>query len=69
MLMEDAPELGWIYVDVYTGNGWNAHQLGEKINDYGIMIATEMNGPLEQHVPWTHWVEILHIQTREMQVK
>ena len=53
--MEDAPELGWIYVDVYTGNGWNAHQLGEKINDYGIMIATEMNGPLEQHVPWTHW--------------
>lgn len=55
MLMEDAPELGWIYVDVYTGNGWNAHQLGEKINDYGIMIATEMNGPLEQHVPWTHW--------------
>ncbi|MGG5460867.1 endo-alpha-N-acetylgalactosaminidase family protein [Clostridium sp. B9] len=55
MLMEDAPELGWIYVDVYTGNGWNAHQLGEKINEYGIMIATEMNGPLEQHVPWTHW--------------
>ncbi|WP_300351481.1 endo-alpha-N-acetylgalactosaminidase family protein [Clostridium sp.] len=55
MLMEDAPDLGWIYVDVYTGNGWNAHQLGEKINDYGIMIATEMNGPLEQHVPWTHW--------------
>ena len=55
MLMEDAPNLGWIYVDVYTGNGWNAHQLGEKINEYGIMIATEMNGPLEQHVPWTHW--------------
>lgn len=55
MLMEDAPDLGWIYVDVYTGNGWNAHQLGEKINEYGIMIATEMNGPLEQHVPWTHW--------------
>lgn len=55
MLMDDAPNLGWIYVDVYTGNGWNAHQIGEKINDYGIMIATEMNGPLEQHVPWTHW--------------
>ncbi|MDZ4994712.1 hypothetical protein GNF80_17420 [Clostridium perfringens] len=55
MLMEDAPNLGWIYVDVYTGNGWNAHQLGEKVNEYGIMIATEMNGPLEQHVPWTHW--------------
>ena len=54
-LKADAPDLSWVYVDVYTGNGWNAHQLGEKINDLGYMLATEMNGPLEQHVPWTHW--------------
>lgn len=55
MLKEDAPNLNWVYVDVYTGNGWNAHQLASKINGLGYMLATEMNGPLEQQVPWTHW--------------
>ena len=55
MLKADAPDLSWVYVDVYTGNGWNAHQLAEKVNSLGYMIATEMNGPLEQNVPWTHW--------------
>lgn len=54
-LKAEVPQLGWVYVDVYTGNGWNAHQIGEKINSLNYMIATEMNGPLEQHVPWTHW--------------
>ena len=55
MLKEDLPDLGWVYVDVYTGNGWNAHQLGEKINDLGYQVATEFHSPLEEHVTWTHW--------------
>ena len=55
MLKEDLPNLGWVYVDVYTGNGWNAHQLGEKLNDLGYQVATEFHSPLEEHVTWTHW--------------
>ncbi|MGL5692979.1 MAG: endo-alpha-N-acetylgalactosaminidase family protein, partial [Peptostreptococcaceae bacterium] len=55
MLKKDAPDLGWVYVDVYTGNGWNAHKLAEKIHDLDYTFATEMNGPLEQDVVWTHW--------------
>ncbi|MGL5347275.1 MAG: endo-alpha-N-acetylgalactosaminidase family protein, partial [Peptostreptococcaceae bacterium] len=55
MLKKDAPDLGWVYVDVYTGNGWNAHKLAEKIDELDYTFATEMNGPLEQDVVWTHW--------------
>ena len=55
MLKADAPDLGWVYVDVYTGNGWNAHRLADKIDSLGFPLATEMNGPLEQDAIWTHW--------------
>ena len=54
-LKEDVPNLGWVYVDVYTGNGWNAHQLGEKLNELGYPVATEFHSPLEEHVIWNHW--------------
>ena len=54
-LKKDVPDLGWVYVDVYTGNGWNAHQLGEKLNDIGYPVATEFHSPLEEHVIWNHW--------------
>ncbi|WP_281818714.1 endo-alpha-N-acetylgalactosaminidase family protein, partial [Vallitalea longa] len=55
LLKKVAPELNFVYVDVYTGNDWNASQLGEKVNSLGYMLGTEMNGPLEQYVTWTHW--------------
>ncbi|MBX7286356.1 endo-alpha-N-acetylgalactosaminidase family protein [Clostridium chauvoei] len=55
MLKEDHPDLSWIYVDVYTGNGWNANELSEIIKDNDWMLATEFNGPLEQQTAWTHW--------------
>ena len=55
MLKQDAPNLGWVYVDVYSGNGWNAHQLGEKLNDLGFGVGTEFHSPLEEHVIWNHW--------------
>lgn len=55
MLKADLPNLGWVYIDVYTGNGWNAHQLGEKLNALGYQVATEFHSPLEEHVTWTHW--------------
>ncbi|WP_170272217.1 endo-alpha-N-acetylgalactosaminidase family protein [Clostridium tarantellae] len=55
MLKEDHPDLGWIYIDVYTGNGWNAKELAKVINGHDWMLATEFNGPLEQQVTWTHW--------------
>ena len=55
MLKEDHPDLSWIYVDVYTGNGWNANELAEIIKQNDWMLATEFNGPLEQQTAWTHW--------------
>lgn len=55
MLKEDHPDLAWVYVDVYTGNGWNAHELAEIIHKNDWMLATEFNGPLEQQTAWTHW--------------
>lgn len=55
MLKADHPDLGWVYVDVYTGNGWNANELADIINDNDWMLATEFNGPLEQQTAWTHW--------------
>ena len=55
MLKADHPGLGWVYIDVYTGNGWNANELAEIINSNGWMLGTEFNGPLEQQTAWTHW--------------
>lgn len=55
MLKEDAPDLKWIYVDVYSGNNWESYKLYNKINDNGWMAATEFAGPMEQGVLWTHW--------------
>ena len=54
-LKEDAPGLDWVYVDVYTGAGWNAKKVAEKINDNGWWLGTEFRGPLEQDAIWTHW--------------
>ena len=55
MLKEDHPDLAWTYIDVYTGNGWNAKELADVINKNDWMVATEFNGPLEQQTAWTHW--------------
>ena len=55
MLKEDHPDLDWVYIDVYNGNGWNANELAEIVNGHDWMLATEFNGPLEQQVAWTHW--------------
>ena len=54
-LKEDAPGLDWVYVDVYTGAGWNAKKVAEKIQDNGWWAATEFRGPMEQDAIWTHW--------------
>lgn len=55
MLKEEHPNLDWIYIDVYTGNGWNAKKLADIIQGHGWMVGTEFNGPLEQQTAWTHW--------------
>lgn len=54
-LKADAPGLDWVYVDVYTGAGWNAKKVAEKIQDNGWWAATEFRGPMEQDAIWTHW--------------
>ncbi|MFD2117571.1 endo-alpha-N-acetylgalactosaminidase family protein [Paenibacillus yanchengensis] len=55
LLKQDAPDLDWVYVDVYAGAGWHAKQLANILQQNDWMVATEFSGPLEQDALWTHW--------------
>lgn len=55
MLKADAPGLSWVYVDVYSGAGWEAYKLYSKLNKNGWLAGTEYSGPMEQGVAWAHW--------------
>nr|WP_249435712.1 endo-alpha-N-acetylgalactosaminidase family protein [Paenibacillus sp. Marseille-Q4541] len=49
------PTLDFYYVDVYTGNDYNAYKLLQYANDLGIKVGTEFAGPLEPGVDFVHW--------------
>lgn len=49
------PGLDFFYVDVYTGNDYNAYKLLQYANDLGIKIGTEFAGPLEPGSTFVHW--------------
>lgn len=51
----DDPALDFYYIDVYTGNDYNAHKLLQYANDLGIKVGTEFAGPLEPGVGFVHW--------------
>lgn len=53
-LKTKAPDLSWIYVDVYSGNGWDAWKLGRKLNTLGWSIATEYSCVLERDAVWCY---------------
>lgn len=63
MLKKDAPDLGWVYVDIYSGSDWDARMVSDTLNKYGWMNATEFSGPMEQNVVWTHWGTDLYYPT------
>ena len=47
--------LDFYYIDVYTGNDYNAYKLVDYINDLGVKVGTEFSGPIEPGVTFTHW--------------
>jgi len=49
------PTLDFYYIDVYTGNDYNAHKLLQYANDLGLKVGTEFAGPLEPGVGFVHW--------------
>ncbi|MDQ6423283.1 endo-alpha-N-acetylgalactosaminidase family protein [Paenibacillus sp. LHD-117] len=56
MLKDDTGDnLDFVYVDVYSGNGYNASKLAEYINGNGWMLGTEFAGPLYEQAAWVHW--------------
>ncbi len=52
---DDGVALDFFYIDVYTGNDYNAHKLLEYANNLGIKIGTEFAGPLEPGSNFVHW--------------
>lgn len=54
-LVDIAPGLDFFYIDVYTGNDYNAYKLLEYANKLGIKIGTEFSGPIEPGANFVHW--------------
>ena len=52
---ETGAALDFYYIDVYTGNDYNAYKLVEFANSLGIKVGTEFSGPIEPGVTFTHW--------------
>lgn len=48
------PNLDWVYVDVYWGDGWDAYKLATKINSLGFPMYTEFEGQVDRHITWSH---------------
>lgn len=49
------PTLDFYYIDVYTGNDYNAYKLLQYANNLGLKVGTEFAGPLEPGVDFVHW--------------
>ncbi|MFV0379274.1 MAG: endo-alpha-N-acetylgalactosaminidase family protein [Anaerorhabdus sp.] len=47
--------LDFFYVDVYTGNDYNAYKLLDIANGLGVKVGTEFAGPLEPGANFVHW--------------
>ncbi|MFV0480238.1 MAG: endo-alpha-N-acetylgalactosaminidase family protein [Anaerorhabdus sp.] len=52
---DDGETLDFYYIDVYTGNDYNAYKLVQYANSLGIKIGTEFAGPLEPGANFVHW--------------
>lgn len=53
-LKENAPDLKWVYVDVYHFQGYPEWKLGTELNKNGLAVATEFQGALENFAIWNH---------------
>ncbi len=49
------PNLGWVYLDVYFGQKWEAWKMGKKFETMQIPLYTEYAQVLERFIVWAHW--------------
>ncbi len=59
-LKADLPDLNFVYVDIYSGAGWEAADLVNALNSRGYLVGTEFSGPIEQGAVFTHWGNDIH---------
>ncbi|TYP74846.1 endo-alpha-N-acetylgalactosaminidase family protein [Paenibacillus methanolicus] len=54
-LKAQAPNLDFIYLDVWYTKGWDARRIGGEINSQGWTLATEFPDDHEYNAVWNHW--------------
>ncbi|WP_239257295.1 endo-alpha-N-acetylgalactosaminidase family protein [Listeria ilorinensis] len=54
-LKKVAPNLDFVYVDVWYGDGWESKRLAEEIKQQGYNVYTEFPSAMESDAVWTHW--------------
>lgn len=53
-LVDEAPGLDLVYIDVYMDGRWPAHMLTSKLNDLGLAVASEYAKSLTKTSVWAH---------------
>ncbi|MDQ0920837.1 hypothetical protein QFZ78_007097 [Paenibacillus sp. V4I5] len=51
----DIPDLGFIYSDVYSHNGWRGNALARDYEDNGLAYFVEWPYVAEESAAWAHW--------------
>ncbi|MBL4936001.1 Ig-like domain-containing protein [Clostridium sp. YIM B02515] len=54
-LKKQVPNLEYIYLDVWYGDGWNSRQVAKDINSMGWRLETEFPNAIEYDSTWSHW--------------
>lgn len=54
-LKNEIPNLGFLYVDVWYGDGWETRRFAREINGLGWQVTTEFPDKFEENTLWNHW--------------
>ncbi|WP_230197461.1 endo-alpha-N-acetylgalactosaminidase family protein [Timonella senegalensis] len=53
---DEVPEnLSWLYIDVYSPDGWQAKRIGSELEKQGWVIASEWADKIPDQNIWSHW--------------
>lgn len=54
-LKNEVPNLDFLYVDVWYGDGWETRKFAREINGLGYQVTTEFPDKFEENTLWNHW--------------
>ncbi|GAA3129874.1 endo-alpha-N-acetylgalactosaminidase [Kribbella aluminosa] len=54
-LKRTVPNLDFLYIDSYPGDGYVGNEFAREVNGLGWRIATEASNALSLNTTWTHW--------------